>query len=284
MSSTCLNDRVRPSSLYNDLIRYAALAVMAATFFVAGCVRTAPFKDASGHVIAGSVASMESIDINGVSQRLWFRGEDRTSPALILLHGGPGASESALFRHYNAALEKHYLVVYWEQRGAGRSYHSDIPPASMTIEQMLRDLDRVVELVRRRFHKNKLVLLGHSWGTMLGTIYAYRHPENVSAYVGVAQIADNKKGARLSCEFALAVAQHSSTRGGVRELREICPPQSVDDRLAHISAPYKKLVWFEQSAHNPPFEEPEKFDRVMIDDVLPVASRWSLQTTRLDDR
>lgn len=105
---------------------------------------------------------METVTIGDIPQSIWFRGVNTANPALILLHGGPGASEVALFRHYNAALEQHFLMVYWEQRGTGRSYHSDIPPDSMTIAQFLRDLDEVVELVKRRFDKDKVVLLGHS--------------------------------------------------------------------------------------------------------------------------
>jgi len=175
---------------------------------------------------------MELVKIGAILQSIWFRGEDRDNPALLLLHGGPGASESALFRHYNAELEKHFLVVYWEQRGTGRSYHSDIPPASMTIEQMLRDLDQVVDLVRRRFHKDKVVLLGHSWGTVLGAMYSYRCPEKVSAYVGVAQVANVAEGAQLSCEFAVSEARRRGEDGARRELAAICPkPRSVDDRL-----------------------------------------------------
>jgi pimeloyl-ACP methyl ester carboxylesterase len=135
---------------------------------------------------------METMNIGGISQNIWFRGLDKRNPALVILSGGPGVSEAALFRHYNSALEQYFLVVYWEQRGAGRSYHSDIPAESMTIAQFLRDLDEVVELVKRRFDKDKVVLLGHSWGTVLGTIYAYQHPEKVSAYVSIAQITDRR--------------------------------------------------------------------------------------------
>ncbi|SCX40027.1 alpha/beta fold hydrolase [Nitrosospira sp. Nsp1] len=288
----------------------------------------------------------------------------RSNPALILLHGGPGASESALFRHYNSALEQHFLVVYWEQRGTGRSFHLDIPPPSMTIAQFVRDLDEVVEMVRQRFEKDKVVLLGHSWGTVLGTIYASLHPEKISAYFGIAQIADVPQGRRLSYAFAVAEARKRKNSKAISELRIVGPPPyaSVDDMLttgkwverfggvfhadlstekliwsalgtdeanlidlvrfgqgnrfsliqledkisqlnpserylsfdmpvffllgrydrhvpailaeqyfARIKAPFKCLVWFEYSAHNPPFEEPAKFNQVLIEQVLPLS-------------
>ena len=64
-----------------------------------GCVHTRPFRGAEGNILPGSIARMEMASIGGMEQSLWFRGEDRGNPALILLHGGPGTSESALFRH-----------------------------------------------------------------------------------------------------------------------------------------------------------------------------------------
>lgn len=327
---------------------------------LAGCVHTEPFTGASGVPIPGSVATMESVDINGVPQRLWFRGVDTSAPALILLHGGPGASESALFRHYNAELERHFLVVYWDQRGAGRSYSSDIPPSSMTISQFERDLDAVVDLVRRRFHKDKVVLLGHSWGAVLGTRYACTHPRKVAAYVAVAPLVDKHAQDALSYRYAVSRARARGEGRALQQLRIIGPaPRSPRDELAlgkwveryggtfhgdlstgklilaalstdetnlldlvkfgqgnrfslrtlwpeysradvtscrsfampvffllgrhdwHVSsvvsaryfrtihAPYKRLVWFEQSGHNPPFEQPAQFERAMIDQVLP---------------
>lgn len=139
---------------------------------VTSCTYTRPFRDANGHVIPGSIATMETVSIRGSSQSIWLRGVDTRKPAVILLHGGPGVSESALFRHYDAALEKHFLMVYWEQRGAGRSYQSEIPRESMTIGQFERDLDEVVDFVRQRFGKDRVILLAHSWGTVLGIIYA----------------------------------------------------------------------------------------------------------------
>jgi hypothetical protein len=76
-----------------------------------GCIHTEPFRDHDGHILPGSVATMEMVPIGGTPQSLWIRGVDAGNPALILLHGGPGTSESALFRHYDALLEAHFLVV-----------------------------------------------------------------------------------------------------------------------------------------------------------------------------
>lgn len=335
--------------------------------FLAGCapVFTRPFRDAGGRVLPGSVAVMEQVPINGVSQSLWFRGVSTANPALVVLHGGPGASESALFRHYNSELERHFLVVYWEQRGAGRSYHPGIPPELMTIRQFVDDLREVVALVKRRFGQERVVLLGHSWGTVVGALYAHEHPEDVAAYVGVAQVVDVAEGGRLAYRFARREADRRGDRAAVRDLRMIGPPPhtvaetlalgryverfggvfradmdtgtlicaalradeanltdlilfgqgnrfsleqlwpefsrlDLDGRLLRfevpifflegrydwnvpavlaeryfkkLRAPYKRLVWFSWSAHNPPFEQPEVFNQIIIRQVLPVARR-----------
>lgn len=351
-------------AFFRCLLRCSVAAAL--LLLVAACVYTQPFKDAKGRIIPGSIAVMETLPIGGIPQSVWLRGISQSNPALILLHGGPGASESALFRHYNSELEQHFLVIYWEQRGAGRSFHSDIPRQSMTIDQFVHDLDELVDWVRQRFGKDKVVLLGHSWGTVLGTIYAYRHPEKVVAYVGVAQIADVPRARRLSWEFAMSEARKRSNANAISELEAIGSPPypSVDEQLATgkwverfggvfhvglstgkliwaalntdeanlvdlvkfgqgnrfslvqledeisrldlnanyrsfqvpvffllgrydrhtpavlagqyfeaIDAPQKRLIWFENSAHNPPYEEPHEFNKILIENVLPVLHR-----------
>lgn len=161
-----------------------------------------------------------------------FRGSDVDNPAVILLHGGPGVSETALFRHYNADLEHRFLMVYWDQRGAGRSYRSNVPPASMTIDLFVRDLDAVVDLVRIRFRKDKVVLLGHSWGSAIGILYAARFADKVAAYVGVGQVADMREGERISYEFARTEAARRRHRDATRALERIGqPPHTVDEML-----------------------------------------------------
>lgn len=185
---------------------------------------TPPFVGADGKVVADSIAEVHTLRLGGVDQWVMIRGENIANPPLVLLHGGPGLSETPLFRAFNAPLERAFTVVYWDQRGAGKSYDPKIPPASMTTEQFLADLGQLVDFVRHRLGKQKVVLYGHSWGSALGVIYAARFPEKVAAYVGSGQIGDTLAGERASYEYALAEAQRQKKRRAVKKLQAIGPP------------------------------------------------------------
>jgi pimeloyl-ACP methyl ester carboxylesterase len=159
------------------------------------------------------------------------RGESVTNPPLLLLHGGPGMSETALFRHFNSSLERHFTCVYWEQRGAGKSYDRHIRRSTMTVEQFLWDLDAVVDDVRRRLDAPKVALFGHSWGSALGVLYAARHPEKVSVYAGAGQIGDWPAAERASYAFVLDEARRNHHVKALQGLREIGPPPHNGDAL-----------------------------------------------------
>ena len=186
--------------------------------------RTAPFTDAAGDVLAGSVAEAGFWRIGDINQWVMVRGRSTDNPLLVILHGGPGSSETALFRSFNASLEESYTVVYWDQRGAGRSYNRSIPPASMTIDRFVADLDDLVETLIARFDKRRVVLLGHSWGSLVGVLYASRHPAKVAAYVGVGQVADMAASEAASYAFALAKARERGHRKAIKQLLAIGPP------------------------------------------------------------
>ena len=149
--------------------------------------KTPPFRGPHGEVASGSVAEVAYHRLGGVDQWVMIRGESLTNPPLIMLHGGPGFSETAFFRHFNAPLEKSFTVVYWDQRGAGKSYDPAIRRSSMTVEQFISDLDELVDLVRERLDKPRVTIFRHSWGSVLGVLYAARFPEKVAAYVGSAR-------------------------------------------------------------------------------------------------
>lgn len=142
--------------------------------------KTPPIRGSRGEVVAGSVAEIGYRRFGGLDQWVMIRGESVANPALIMLDGGPGLSETRLFRHFNAPLEKSFTVVYWDQRGAGKSFDRGIPRSSMTVEQFISDLGELVEAVCARLGKTKVVIFGHSWGSALGVLYAARFPERVA--------------------------------------------------------------------------------------------------------
>jgi pimeloyl-ACP methyl ester carboxylesterase/membrane protease YdiL (CAAX protease family) len=185
---------------------------------------TKPFRGPDRNVLLNSVAEVGYVRLGGVEQWVMIRGEDVANPPLIVLHGGPGMSEMGFLRHFNAPLERHFTVVNWDQRGTGKSFDRDIPRSSMTLEQFLADLDELVDIVRRRFGKEKLAILGHSWGSALGAIYAARFPEKVSVYVGAAQIGDWPAAESLSYAFGLAEAERQHDEQALKKLRAIGPP------------------------------------------------------------
>ena len=132
--------------------------------------------------------------------------------------------ETGFFRFFNAALEDVFTVVYWEQRGSGRSFARSIPRSSMTVERFVADLDELVEAVRDRVGSEKVAILGHSWGSLLGVLYSHRFAEKVAAYVGVAQIGDWPAAEASSYAFALSEAQRLRDRKAMRKLQAIGPP------------------------------------------------------------
>jgi pimeloyl-ACP methyl ester carboxylesterase len=171
-----------------------------------------------------------------------IRGDNLENPPLVLLHGGPGMAETMMFRHCNAVLERGFTVIYWDQRGAGRSFNRKISRSSMTVAQFVADLNELVDTVRARLGKTQVVLFGHSWGSVLGALYAARYPDKVAVYVGGAQIGDTQAGEAASYQFALAEAERLHNRKALQALRKIGAPPYDASRLM------KERTWVQRLA------------------------------------
>ena len=216
--------RVRRAWLTGLLIIAAIVAARIACRAF-GPISTPPFRDAGHHILATSIAQAERWRINGVDESVIIRGRDRSNPVLIWLHGGPGSSETPVLRALNSQLEDHFTVVYWDQRLAGQTLDPLAPtPSRLTIADMLSDMDVLVDRLRARLGQDRVLLVGHSWGTMLGVIYTSRHPEKVAAYVGIGQMADKPKAEIASYTYTLNQAQARGDAKALAELRSIGPP------------------------------------------------------------
>ena len=160
-----------------------------------------PFVDEHGEPLPGSISEKIRVTINGVEQGMIVESKDATHPVLLYLHGG--MPDYFLSKRYPTGFEDLFTVVWWEQRGAGLSYHPDIPKSSLTTEQFIADTLAVTDYLRRRFDQEKIYLMGHSGGTFFGIQAAARAPERYHAYIGVAQMVDQLESERLAYEYLL---------------------------------------------------------------------------------
>ena len=117
------------------------------------------------------------IEVNGIRQGMFLQSENTENPVLLYLHGGPGSPEIAFTQDYPTGLEQLFTVCWWEQRGSGISYSRKVTKETMTIGQMIEDAIAVTNYLRRRFGKEKIYVLGHSWGSVLGVLTVQKSPE-----------------------------------------------------------------------------------------------------------
>jgi pimeloyl-ACP methyl ester carboxylesterase len=177
-----------------------------------------PFVDENGSLLAGSISEKVFVNINGVEQGMFIKSKDATHPVLLYLHGG--MPEYFLTRRYPTGLEDYFTVVWWEQRGSGISYSADIPPETMTLEQMISDTLEVTNYLRHRFGKEKIYLMGHSGGTLIGIQAAARAPELYYAYIGVAQMSNQLNSEKLAYEYMLQQFEENGNTKMVRKFEE----------------------------------------------------------------
>jgi pimeloyl-ACP methyl ester carboxylesterase len=328
----------RPRQLLIVLIGLAGLGVsLVAVEFAVVRGRTPAISEPR------AVAVLEQIVLGGSAQWILIRGHDRTRPVVLFLHGGPGMPAMFLAHAFQRDLERDFVVVHWDRRGAGKSFAAASPLSSLSVRNTLDDAFALTKMLRERFKQDRIILVGHSWGSYLGLLAVREHPEWYVAYIGVGQMAGTREEVlRHRRDFLTQHASltgdtgllHRLAAGGVpteedlfrhggelhgatslwpilstglfareytlrdvlnvkrgadlvnREMKYDLLPKPLEGEidavdvpvflflgrhdhntpssiaasyLERLRAPMKGLVWFEQSAHFPFFEEPARF-------------------------
>lgn len=140
-----------------------------------------------------------------------------------------------LYKKYTAELEKHFVVVLWDQRGAGKSFAANKPHSDMNINQFVLDACELTEKLCQRFNQKKIFLVGHSWGSAIGILAAQKHPELYFAYIGIGQIVNMQRNELISYEWTLEQAKKENDEGDVKTLIEMGKPPYTGNW-------YKKLM------------------------------------------
>lgn len=208
-------------------IAFVVLGIVVIAFVVVWYMspgKTSPILDANGSVKANSMATIEQPVIGGIEQSLIIRGENTDNPVLLFVHGGPGMSTFPFIREQFKGMEKLFTICYWEQRGAGRSYSKGIPAESMTLDQLTADGVEVSRYLIQKLNKQKIYILGHSWGTFLGSFMIHKQPELYAAYIGVGQVGDTYLSEQRSLQFVITEAQKRNDKNTLAELQQLKLP------------------------------------------------------------
>jgi len=213
--------------LANLLYGLLALVVFAAIFAVAyRSYRQGANREAITVKVPPGVQKDRFVRIGGIDQWISLRGEDAGNPVLLLLHGGPGNAMSGLTYDVLRPLEAHFTVAQWDQRGAGKTFgrHGKAGADEMTIERMVQDGIGVAQWLLAELGKDKIILLGLSWGSILGTEMAARRPDLFSAYVGTGQVVDMKRGEAIGYEALTVRLRERGDPKMIAALEAIGPP------------------------------------------------------------
>lgn len=185
------------------------------------------------------------LSINGVKQYISIRSEKENAPLLLYLHGGPGDAALPLVLKYNNALEKFFIVVIWEQRGSGKSYYKFKKDEKITINTFLQDLIELTQLLLQRFHQEKIFLIGHSWGSVLGLHFIMQYHQYIHTYIGCGQIVNMKKSCRIAYDYALENANKSV----MKKLKTIDCSYMGDNWLNDLLFVTKQVVKYKGSLY-----------------------------------
>ena len=161
--------------------------------------------------------------IGGVRQAVLTMDNDAAKPLLLIIHGGPGEPLTP-FTDTLSGLEDRFVVCLWEQRGSGMSYAREEKSKDLRVSQFVSDTIEATRFLLERFNREKLVLMGFSWGSLLGIFAASQAPELYSAYVGVGQLADQLSSEKDAYHTALERARQAGDKKSADTLEKIGPP------------------------------------------------------------
>ncbi len=192
---------------------------------VALCVFGACVSSRSG---PGAVDELVAVEIGGMQQWVAAHGDRAELPVLLWLHGGPGAAQMPVGRAFNRSLESEFIVVHWDQRGAGKSNPRDFDEQTMTFERYVEDVHEVTQYLKTRFGRERIYLLGHSWGTQIGMVAAHRHPDDYVAYIGVSQVVDGDRAQEIATRELRRRLEESGRERDIRRLDRLDGPPYRD--------------------------------------------------------
>ena len=183
-------------------------------------------KDLDSIVNSKGIQENYEANIGGITQWIYVRGQDTANPIILFIHGGPASPMSPLMWMFQRPLEEYFTVVNYDQRAAGKTFDSNDTSglgATIHIDQFVNDAIKLADFIKKKYHKRKVILIGHSWGTVIGMDAALKRPDLFFAYVGIGQVINTRDNERLSYNYAVTQATKFKNEEALKELKSIAP-------------------------------------------------------------
>jgi len=193
-------------------------------------------------VEGASINTSEPIDVGGIKQWIKLDGLDDQAPVLLFLHGGPGNSAISYSDRFTNELQKHFVVVLWDQRDSGQTAQLNKSSEPLSVSLFVNDAIEVIEYLRNRFSKEKIYLVGHSWGGYLGMRVAVEKPELLHVYFALSPMINQLESERLSLKAMHDYAIKDNNLKELAELSQVRIPFETGDQLFYHRKWLSKLM------------------------------------------
>ncbi|MEQ9120422.1 alpha/beta hydrolase, partial [Fulvivirga sp.] len=170
------------------------------------------------------IDTTEIIHIGGIKQFISIKGSNKKNPILLILHGGPGSSLIESSEKFTDKLISEFVVINWDQRESGETLKINSSNEALTPELFKNDTYELIKYIMNKFRKEKIYLVSHSWGSVLGFDFAEKHPELLYAYIAISPIVNQNRASFLTMEMLKKWANQNHEIDAIRELNLVNLP------------------------------------------------------------
>jgi pimeloyl-ACP methyl ester carboxylesterase len=252
------------------------ILILTCTLLLYSSGKTEEFLDTSGKPIVGSISEKTFVEIGGVQQGMFIKSRNVNNPILLYVHGGPAFPNYFLIEKFKPRLEDYFTVCYWEQRGGGLSYSSEVTLKSMNFDQLASDAIDVTHYLRKRFGKEKIYIMAHSGGTPIALLAVSRRPALFFAYIGMGQITNQSESEKLAYQYMIDKYIGDGNQKRITELTKY----KVLEADSNIVTYYKSSIR-DQYMHELGIGTMHKMKSVFWDIFIPV---WTCKAYTLSEK
>lgn len=193
-------------------------------------------------VVGAGVQGSEAVEIGGIKQWIKFKGENDQAPVLLFLHGGPGNSVMNYADRFTGELQKHFIVVHWDQRESEQTAILNKSKDPLTVSLFINDAIELIQILSSKFSQKKIYLMGHSWGGYLGLRVAAERPDMLHGYFAISPMINQLESERLSLRVMLAKAIKDGNKQATAELSLVEVPFKNAEQLFYHRKWLSKLM------------------------------------------